>query len=434
LPISEEILRNRLVGKQFFLRGGWLGDSLSFTEHGFPTGHPATGSFTLSVIQINKVDLNKHHVEIEGSRYALHFLGNLPYDNTANEVERINITPKKKTVHIAIAREQLLKSKKYAHTKPAPATAPTAAPSPETTEPAAPAQPAAPIEPQVAQQPVSSESAPGAPGEAGTPAPPPTDVTYTTSPAHAAQVLNDALDRIFAPALDDKMRAHLPEFWQLYYQSQSTGKRFDPHDGSVFRANTVDQQAKLLSSIAPQSNEFAQANGIVGQALYRVVVSADGTPTQIAAERPIGFGLDENAVAAIRKATFRPAQKNGQPVAELLDLSVLFRIYSNRTSGVAPDSGEATNSSESAQPAPAVKPALPGPYSVQRPPSQPEQAPQQDAAPAANPPASAPDTGAQPAAPQQAPPQPASPQQDQPQSPAPAPSTPQTTPQPPPQA
>jgi TonB family protein len=334
LPVSEEVLARRLVGKQFFLRGGWLGDSLSFTEHGFPVGHPNTGSFTLSVIQVNKVDLNKHRLEIEGSRYALHFLGNLPYENSANEVERVNITPKKKSIHISIERERLLKNKKYAHSQSAAAPA-TAQPSPETTEPA--------------------EAMPA----------PLSDTTYTTSPAHAAQVLNEALDRIFATALDDKMREHLPEFWQLYYQSQRTGKRFDPHDGNVLRAGAVDQQARLLTAIAPQSNEFAQANGVVGQALYRVVVGADGTPQQIAAERPIGFGLDENAVAAIRKATFQPAVKNGQPVAELLDLSVLFRIYSDRTN--ATSSAQSTDDTSPTTAPAAVKPALPGPYSAQHP-------------------------------------------------------------------
>ena len=397
LPISEQALQSRLVGKQFFLRGGWLGDSLSFTEHGFPIGHPNTGSFTLSVIQINKIDLSKHHVEIEGTRYALHFLGNLPYESSADEVERIDITPKKKTVHISIAREQLLKSRKYKHSAPAPAPAAASSqPSPETTEPAQPVQQPAtqPTNQSATQSPEATGTGEGAPAEA----PVVSDVTYTTSPAHAAQVLNEALDRVFAPALDDKMRDHLPEFWQLYYKSQRSGARFDPHDGSVFRSTAVDQQAKLLTSIAPLSNEFAQANGIVGQALYRVVVSADGTAQQIAAERPIGFGLDENAVAAIRKATFRPAVKNGQPVSELLDLSVVFRIYSNRTSATTAAQSADGDSAAVPAPAPTVKPALPGPYTAQRP------AVQQDAAPAANPPAATPDANTQPANP------PASPQ------------------------
>jgi TonB family protein len=92
-------------------------------------------------------------------------------------------------------------------------------------------------------------------------------------------------------------------------------------------------------------------------ALYHVVVEADGKPGEIAVARPIGFGLDESAVASIRKASFSPAIKDGKPVPVLLDLVVQFRIYSKRTSVVTPPGAEDKDKA----------PALPGPYSVNRP-------------------------------------------------------------------
>ena len=71
-------------------------------------------------------------------------------------------------------------------------------------------------------------------------------------------------------------------------------------------------------------------------ALYHtVIVGPDGKPGEIAVARPIGFGLDENAVEAIRSAKFEPAMKDGKPVPVLLDLVVQFRIYSKRTSTAA---------------------------------------------------------------------------------------------------
>lgn len=189
-------------------------------------------------------------------------------------------------------------------------------------------------------------------------------MTTTTSPAHAAKVLREAIDKVFATGLDDKIRARMPEFWQLYYQAQAAGVNYRPKDPAILRSNAVDTQAKVLSSIAPESNEFAQASGIAGRALYRVVIGADGTPGEIAVIRPIGFGLDENAVAAIRKATFEPATKAGKPAAETLDLAVLFRIYSKRTSVAASE----TKTSETVKP---------GPYTVQANTDQPTTQPQQ---------------------------------------------------------
>ena len=155
------------------------------------------------------------------------------------------------------------------------------------------------------------------------------------------------------------MVASLPDYWQLYYKAAITKSDYRPLEPSVFRQSAVDQKAKLLSAVEPPSNEFAQTNGVAGVAMFHVVVSPDGKATEIAVGRPIGFGLDENAVAAIRKASFRPAIKDGKPVPVLLDLLVQFRIYSKRTAAVA--NSEAANVEIDKR-----APALPGPYSVQQ--------------------------------------------------------------------
>jgi len=352
---TEDQLKQLLVGKQLILRGGYLGDSLSFNEHGDPTGHPTVGSYTLSAVEIEKVRLTKHKVELTGDRYALHFLGALLYEDPSAAVDRVKITPKKKVLRITIDREQVVKEKKAkGAAKPG---APAAV--------SGPGQPVASSETDVAAAPQPTP-VPAAPAQAEDKADLAADqasVTTTTSPAHAAQVLRDAIDKVFAQGLDDKVRAGMPEFWQLYYQAQAAGVDYHPKDPSVLRSNAVDTQAKVLSSIAPDSNEFAQASGIAGRALYRVVIGADGQPGEIAVVRPIGFGLDENAVAAIRKATFEPATKAGKPAAESLDLAVLFRIYSKRTSVAASETK-------------AADPAKPGPYTVRAQQDQPAAQPQ----------------------------------------------------------
>lgn len=377
--ITEEELKRQLVGKPLFLRGGYLGDSLNFTEHGDAAGHPAIGSYTLSAVQIEKVRLTKHRVELEGARYALHFLGALPSEDPSKAVDRIKVTPRKKVLKISIDREQVIKPKKVKEAKKDKKTA---------SEPAA---GAAVTGPETAQPPVASSETDVAtaqdtaakPASATTPAAQQAEspdsekgevqaadqasVTTTVSPAHAAKVLHDALDRIFAPSLDDKLRAQMPEFWQLYYQAQAAGVDYRPRDPKVLRSNAVDQQAKVTGSIAPDSNEYAQASGVAGRALYRAVIGADGKPGEIAVVRPIGFGLDENAVAAIRKASFQPAIKGGQPVAETLDLAVLFRIYSKRTSVAAAEG----------QPIAPAKQIKPGPYTVNQPKPTPEPEPAQ---------------------------------------------------------
>jgi TonB family protein len=344
--ITEDQLRQMLVGKFLYLRDGYLDDSLSFNEHGFLVGHSPEGSFTLNVIQIDKVHLTKHKVELEGARYGLHFLGALPYEDPSKAIDRVRITPKKKMVRISIDREIVVKPKKekgrQKEAKGKQAVAKTTAPK----GPAA-SEPASITDAEQAQAQIAAAPPEERPADAAS-------VTSAVSPAHATMVLKQALDNIFAPSLDERMMSTMPEFWKLYYQAAAAKTDFKPADPAVIPDGAADTRAKLLTDIQAPSNEYAQQCGVAGMALYHVVVGVDGKPEEIAVARPIGFGLDGSAVAAIRKAKFQPAMKNGRQVPVLLDLVVEFRIYSSLTSAQALPGAAAKTAS----------PSLPGPYSV----------------------------------------------------------------------
>lgn len=367
--ITEAELRQMLVGKPLYLRGGYLENSLNFNEHGKLIGHSPQGSYTLSAIQIDKVRLTKHKVELDGARYGLHFLGALPYEDPTKALDRVRITPAKKVVKLTIDRELVVKPKKQkekksekekkstpaapAQTASAPSANPAATPPPATTPPASQATASSAPEPGDAAE-ARAEMAAAPPEER--PADP-NSVTTTLFPAHARKVLTDALDQIFAQGLDDRMMAAMPDFWKLYYQAVAAKADYRPKDPSVLRQNIVDKKAAMVSKFEPESNEWAQANGVAGMSQYHAVIGPDGKVGEVAVSRPIGFGLDESAVEAIRKATFEPAMKDGKPVAVMINLNVSFRIYSHRTEGKQQADDKASDK-------PAQAP-LPGPYSVQ---------------------------------------------------------------------
>jgi len=356
--ITEEEIKTLLVGKQLFLRGGYLDNDLGYNEHGVLVGHSAQGSYTLSAIQIDKIRLTKHKLELEGERYGLHFLGALPYEDPTKAVDRVNITPKKKVVKITIDRELVVKPKekkekeKGKAAKPAPKSA--AAPPPAASNTPSAAAPAPPAESTGA--PNNDDAQPETAAAAIPPAEGPADaksVTTTTSQAHSNKLLRDAVDSVFAQGFDTRMMDTMPEFWKLYYAAAAAKTDYQPTDPAVLRQSMVDKKARMASTFEPPSNQYAQDHGVAGICLYHVVIGTDGKPGEIAVARPIGFGLDENAVDAIRKATFEPAIKDGKPVPVLLNLVVEFRIYSNRT-GVTTSPAQQPSDS-----------ALPGPYSVQ---------------------------------------------------------------------
>jgi len=345
---TEEELKQMLVGKLLYLRGGYLDDNLSFNEHGLLTGRSPQGSYTLSGVAIERVHLTKHKVELEGQRYGLHFLGALPSEDPTTALDRVLITPKKKVLRISIDREVLVTPKKVKE-KAVKAAAPAAAkPTPAGAVPSTPAtQPNELSDADQAKAEIAAAPAAERPAD-------PASVTTTNSPAHAAALLKDALDHVFSVGFDDRMMAAMPDFWKLYYQAVAAKSDYRPTDSAVLRQNAVDSKARLVSVFEPPSNEFAQSHGVAGLALYHVVIGADGKPGEIAVGRPIGFGLDENAVDSIRKASFQAAIKDGKPVPVLLDLIVEFHIYSGLTSG----------SSKTAQGGKPTASILPGPYSV----------------------------------------------------------------------
>ena len=361
--ISEDEIRRLLVGKELFLRGGYLDNDLSFNEHGVLVGHSPQGSYTLSGIQIDKVRLTKHKLELEGQRYGLHFLGAMPYEDPTKAVDQVNITPKKKVVKITIDRELVVKPKEKKEKGKAAKPAPQAAAAPAPTAAPAPALAAAPAPPaEAAGAPNTTDDA-QAEIAAAPPAERPADaksVTTTTSQAHANKLLEDALDNVFAQGFDSRLMQSMPDFWKLYYAAAAAKSDYRPADPAVLRQSGVDQKARLTSTFEPASNEYAQDHGVAGMCLYHVVIGADGKPGEIAVARPIGFGLDESAVDTIRKATFQPAIKDGKPVPVMLDLVVEFRIYSKRTAVAANPTQQPPESS------------LPGPYSAQKPQQQPQ--------------------------------------------------------------
>jgi TonB family protein len=329
-PLTEEALRQRFVGKMVFIRGFYMADDLNFDIYGKVDGSPQTASFTLSALEVRKVSLSKKKLELEADRYALHFTGELPYEADSKSFDKVKIS--KKPVHITIERELVVvpkvkkekdKDKKIAAQKPASAPAQGGV-SVASAGNQAPASTATPAAASTATPAAASTATPAA-------APPALAPGTTTSAAHSAMLMNAALDKVLATDVDENMMARLPDYWQQYFKSKQERHEFVPADPHVLQAGGDVTPPKVLNSIDPSSNEYAQKFGIAGLAMLRTVVDASGKPQEIAIDRPIGFGLDEKAVDAIKQSHFTPGMQNGHPVPVVIDLVVTFRIYSNRT-------------------------------------------------------------------------------------------------------
>jgi hypothetical protein len=349
-PLSTEEDVRQLIGKELYIRSLWLSDDLHFDMYGDLAGQSPKGSFTLCAVEIEKVRLTKKRVELEGVRYGMHFADEGNWATQSTSFDRIRVTPKKRHLTITIERQQVVVPRKKNEDKKAAAKG------------AAPANAAAPIAP-AAVEPAATPDDTGDPASAtavkGQPEP------TTMDPGKAADRLRYAVNRIFAPALDGKMIAGMPDYWQFFYQAQLEHKSIEPTDPSIVRQGPGVDGPKLLKNLVPVSNEYAQHAEVVGVASYKVILDPAGKPLAVAVYRPIGFGLDETAVDSIRKSTFAPAIKDGKAMSSVIDMTVAFRIYSKLTAvPAAPVVQDAAGVGQNISPV-TGKPTLPGLFTVQ---------------------------------------------------------------------
>lgn len=83
---------------------------------------------------------------------------------------------------------------------------------------------------------------------------------------------------------------------------------------------------RVIRKVEPEFSPLARANQIQGTVVLQLVVSEIGRATQIQVISPLGYGLDENAIAAIQEWEFAPGQKDGNAVPILATIEVAYRF------------------------------------------------------------------------------------------------------------
>jgi len=82
----------------------------------------------------------------------------------------------------------------------------------------------------------------------------------------------------------------------------------------------------MISKQEPKYSEKARKKRIQGTVILSLVVDTNGKPANITVLLPLGEGLDENAVEAVRTWRFQPGTKDGQPVRVQATMGIDFRL------------------------------------------------------------------------------------------------------------
>jgi TonB family protein len=77
----------------------------------------------------------------------------------------------------------------------------------------------------------------------------------------------------------------------------------------------------------PDYSEEARHAKYKGICVLVLVVGSDGRTHDIRVSRSLGLGLDEKAIEAVEQWRFKPATKDGKPVAVRISVQIKFHLY-----------------------------------------------------------------------------------------------------------
>jgi TonB family protein len=95
----------------------------------------------------------------------------------------------------------------------------------------------------------------------------------------------------------------------------------------VYRVGGGVTPPRAILAPDPEYSEEARKAHYQGTEVLWLIVDAKGMPQNIRVQRSLGMGLDEQAIKAIKQWRFEPAQKDGQPVAVMINIEINFRLY-----------------------------------------------------------------------------------------------------------
>jgi len=172
--------------------------------------------------------------------------------------------------------------------------------------------------------------------------------------------LDEAMKKVFLET-SEELLTDLPSYWVAFLKGEGHGPstRFPianqplaqrdfsqsplpaspsnsgpptPSNGSglppgVFKVGGKISAPRVTYSPDPSYEPLAQEAKFQGTTVLWVVVDEQGRAAEIRLSEPLGFGLDERAVDAVKTWRFQPAKRDGIPVAVQINIEVNFRLY-----------------------------------------------------------------------------------------------------------
>jgi TonB family protein len=149
-------------------------------------------------------------------------------------------------------------------------------------------------------------------------------IEIATAPDRAG--LAAALHQIFLSSQERVEVSNVRRCWRD--PAASAGPPANSQEGrAIYRVGGGITAPRPVKAPDPAYSAEAQIRDVNGAVILWAVISAEGKPAEICVVQPLGYGLDENAIEAVRQWRFEPARKEGVPVPVQINIEINFRLY-----------------------------------------------------------------------------------------------------------
>ena len=125
-----------------------------------------------------------------------------------------------------------------------------------------------------------------------------------------------------------KSLARLLPLWSLCLMTASVAPAGHAREIGQEQPKTNQTMPRVVSEVKPDYTPEAKQQGIQGIVELSVVVKDDGTVGDVKVTKSLDdkYGLDEQAVTAMKKWRFKPGTKDGKPVAVEVTVEMSFKL------------------------------------------------------------------------------------------------------------
>jgi TonB family protein len=148
--------------------------------------------------------------------------------------------------------------------------------------------------------------------------------------------LEAAFAAMFSVGIDPGLQRAMPDYWRHYFDPALAWPQDALNGQTVYALYSGADQAKDVTAptvehrVDAKYSDFAVRDKVQGAVLLRIVVDSSGVPQRIAIARPLGYGLDANAVEAVMKWRFSPGIRVDTAVAAGVVVEEEFNLVPRR--------------------------------------------------------------------------------------------------------